>query len=144
MTNVETVWFILFGTWDDKKVLDELVQKNKTIFGMDFKNYHKHGFVLTLLNSAVRKIRKWCLKVWTLCVKWRYKNPLKTHKIEVKLHYGKRKKIKCKEDFKKHRNGNAVKKLCNKFCDNDNHSDLKVELEEVDLSQKEEPEWKLL
>ena len=56
--DVETLWFLLFGTWDDKKVVDELVHKIKTMFGIDFQNYHKHGFVLTLLNHALRKIRK--------------------------------------------------------------------------------------
>ena len=42
--NVENLWFDLFGNWDDKKVTDELVQKIKTMFGIDFQNHHRHGF----------------------------------------------------------------------------------------------------
>ena len=49
-----------------------------------------------------------------------------------------------KEDLKKHREGNAGKQRYNKFCDSNNRPDLKVKLEEVDLSQKEEPNWKHL
>ena len=60
------------------------------------------------------------------------------HTIEGKSYYNKRKKIKHKEDLKKHRDGNAGKQLCNKFCDNNNHPGLKVEFEELDLSQKKE------
>ena len=49
-----------------------------------------------------------------------------------------------KEDFKKHREGNTGKQLHNELCDNNDRPDLKVELEEADSSQKEEPDWKLL
>ena len=42
--NVETLWFVLLGTWDDEKVTVQLVQKIKTMFGVDFQNYHKHSF----------------------------------------------------------------------------------------------------
>ena len=65
-------------------------------------------------------------------------------KIEGKSHHNKRKKMQHKEDFKKNRDGNAGKQRHNKFCDNNNRPDLNVELEEADLSQKEEPDWKLL
>ena len=41
-------------------------------------------------------------------------------------------------------NDNAGKQQHYKFCDNDNCPDLKVELEEVESSQMEEPDWKLL
>ena len=52
--------------------------------------------------------------------------------------------MKFKEDFNNHRDGDAGKQLYNKFCDSKNRPDLKVELEEVDMSQKAKPDWKLL
>ena len=40
------------------------------------------------------------------------------------------------EDFMKFRDGNAGKFLHNKCCDASNYPELKVEMKEVDMSQK--------
>ena len=48
--------------------------------------------------------------------------------------------MKFKEDFKKHRDGNTGKQLCNEYCDANNRPDSKVELEEVDTSPKVKPD----
>jgi tRNA U38,U39,U40 pseudouridine synthase TruA len=60
------------------------------------------------------------------------------HKVEGKGYYHKRKKIEYKDDFKKFCDSNAGMKHFNNFCESNNRADLKVEIEEVDASQKEE------
>ena len=38
-THEETLWFVLFGTWDDKITMNKSVIKIKSMFGVDFSNY---------------------------------------------------------------------------------------------------------
>ena len=46
--------------------------------------------------------------------------------------------MKYKDNFKKFCDGNIGMKHFNNFCKSNNCTDLKVEIEEVDASQKEE------
>ena len=48
----------IFGTWDDKLTMNKLIMKIKSMFGVDFSNCQKHGFVATLANCALRQMRK--------------------------------------------------------------------------------------
>ena len=57
-THEEKLWFVLFGTWDDKTITNELVKKIKSMFGIDFCNHQKHGFIVTLSNCAFHKCEK--------------------------------------------------------------------------------------
>ena len=144
ITNVENLWFVLFGTWNDKLITNELVQKIETMFGIDFQNCHKHGFVLMLLYHDLRQIRKTTNNsVNALCEMTLQKFTV-NHKVVGNNYYNKRNKMKFKEDFKKHRDANAGKQLHNTFCDANNRPDLKLELEEACMSQKVKPDWKLL
>ena len=109
--NVETLWFVLFGTWDNKLITYEFVQKIKTMFGIDLQNYHKHGFILTLLNHALRQIRKKTNNdVNTLCGMTLQKITV-NHKVLENNYCNKRKRMQFKEDFKNHRDGNAGKQV---------------------------------
>ena len=63
------------------------------------------------------------------------------HKVEGKDYYYKRKKMEYKDNFKKFHDDNTGIKYFNNFCESNNHADLKVEIEEVDASQKKEPNW---
>ena len=55
---MNTLWFVLFGTWDDETTINKFVLKIKSMFGVDFSNYQKPGVVATLLNYSLRKFRK--------------------------------------------------------------------------------------
>ena len=58
------------------------------------------------------------------------------HKVEGKNHYIKRKKKKYENAFMKFREGNAGKIMCDKHCEANKHPELKVEMEEVDITLK--------
>ena len=66
------------------------------------------------------------------------------YKVEGKDYHHKRKKIEYKDNFKKFCNCNIGMKHFNNFCKSNNYADLKAEIEEVDISQKEEPNWQFL
>ena len=66
------------------------------------------------------------------------------NKVEGKSYYHKRKKMEYKDNFKKFHNGNVGIKYFDNFYESNNHADLKVKIEEVDASQKEEPNWQIL
>ena len=140
MLNVEMLWFVLFRTWDDKLITNELAKKTKTMLDVDFQNYHKHNFLRTLLNYALRQIRKTINNRMNALHGMTLQKSTVHHKVLRKNYYDKRKKMKFKEDFKKFRDCNARKKLCNKFYDAKNRPELKVEFEEVDISMKVKPD----
>ena len=47
----------------------------------------------------------------------------------------------CDNVFMKFWDGNAGKRLHNKFCESNNHPELKVKMEEVGMALKEKPDW---
>jgi len=56
------------------------------------------------------------------------------HEVEGKGYYHKRKKMECKDNFKKFCNSNIGMKHFNNFYKSNNRTDLKVKIEEVDAS----------
>ena len=50
----------------------------------------------------------------------------------------------CENAFVKFRDGNTGKRLHNKFCESNNPPEQKIEMEEVDTTLKEKPDWTVL
>ena len=50
----------------------------------------------------------------------------------------------CKNEFVKFRDGNAGKTCFNEHCDANKYQELKVDTEEVDMTQKANPDWRIL
>ena len=56
VTSEETLWFVLVGTWDDKIMINKMVIKIKSMFGIDFSNcqnrFHRNISQLNIASNA--------------------------------------------------------------------------------------------
>ena len=114
------------------------------MFGVDFSNCQKHGFFVTLANYSLRQLRKNINNSMNAICRMTLKKSNDAYKVADKNCHTKRKKQMYKNKFVKFRDGNAGKKCFNKHCDANKHPELKVEMDEVDITQKENPDWRIL
>ena len=106
------------------------------MFGEDFPHYQKPGFIITLLNWSLRQIRKTINNGLNILCRMTQQKSTVNHKVAGKITF--------EEDFMKFQDGNAGKQHHNKIFDANNRPELKVEMEEVDITQKKTPDWTFL
>ena len=63
------------------------------MLGIDFQSYHKHGFALTLVNHALRKIRKTISNSLNALCEMKLQKSTVNHKVAGKNYYNRRKKM---------------------------------------------------
>ena len=107
------------------------------MFGVDFSNCQKHGFVATLANCALRQMRKTIVNSMHVTHGMILQKSTDAHKVGGKNYYSKRKNKKYKNEFMKFRDGNIEKIIYNKRCEYNKYPELKVNVEEVDTTLKE-------
>ena len=107
----DTLWFVPFGTWDDKLMVNKLVLKIKSMFSIEFCNYQKHGVFITLANYSLLQLQKNINNSMYVTCGIALQKSIYTHKVAGKICYTKRKEKICKNEFANFRDGNSIKHI---------------------------------
>ena len=132
-------WYVLHSFWDDKDNIFKIANNAKCFFAIDYAEFEEEGCIKDLTLHELRQRRKKISKNMNKEYGVTLTKSASTHKVDGKNWSIKRKLGQFKEEFKKYRKGNASKLECNAYCDKHGLEDYKVELKEVDLSKKVEP-----